>query len=90
MKAGERAQAMARAYNVREGLTAADDVLPPRMAEPIESTAIDGWRIDPNDFLLARSLYYGMMGWDEETGVPKAWKLHELGIGWAADLLDEV
>ena len=88
MKAGERAQTMARAYNVREGLTSADDVLPPRMAEPIQSTAIDGWRIDPDEFLRARSLYYGMMGWDEETGVPKEWKLHELGIGWVADLIE--
>ncbi len=87
MKAGERALTMARAYNVREGFTAADDVLPPRMAEPIESTAIDGWRIDPDEFLRARSLYYGMMGWDEQTGVPKEWKLHELGIGWVAGLL---
>jgi len=88
MKAGERAQTLARSFNVREGLTAADDVLPPRMAEPIRSTAIDGWRIDPEEFFRARSLYYGMMGWDEETGVPKAWKLHELGIGWVADLIE--
>ena len=88
MKAGERALTLARAYNVREGFTAANDVLPPRMAEPIESTAIDGWRIDPEEFMRARSLYYGMMGWDEETGVPKEWKLHELGIGWVAGLID--
>jgi hypothetical protein len=47
MKAGERSLTMAWAYNVREGFTAADDVLPPRMAEPIESTAIDGWRDQP-------------------------------------------
>ena len=87
MKIGERAQTLARAFNVREGLTTEHDVLPPRMAEPIRSTAIDGWRIDPEEFLRARSLYYGMVGWDEETGVPKAWKLHELGIGWVADLM---
>ena len=88
MKAGERMQTLARAFNVREGLTEADDVLPPRMAEPIVSTAIDGWRIEPEEFMRARSLYYGMMGWDEETGVPKEWKLHELGIGWVADLIE--
>jgi len=88
LKAGERVLTMARAFNVREGFTADDDVLPPRMAEPIDSEPIDRWRIDPDDFLEARSLYYGMMGWDETTGVPKGWKLHELGLGWVADLIE--
>jgi hypothetical protein len=26
------------------------------------------------------------MGWDEQ-GVPTAWKLHEVGVGWVADEL---
>jgi aldehyde:ferredoxin oxidoreductase len=30
------------------------------------------------------SVYYGMMGWDPQTGVPTEGKLHELDIGWAA------
>jgi aldehyde:ferredoxin oxidoreductase len=28
--------------------------------------------------------FYGMMGWDPETGVPTSEKLEELGISWAA------
>jgi len=28
-----------------------------------------------------------MMGWDEQTGILTAWKLHELGTGWVADEL---
>ena len=88
MKVGERALAMARAFNVREGFTADDDVLPPRMFEPLPAVGRDAWSIDRGAFLHARSLYYGMMGWDEETGVPKTWKLHELGIGWVAEELD--
>jgi aldehyde:ferredoxin oxidoreductase len=28
-----------------------------------------------------------MMGWDEQTGVPREAKLHELGIGWVVDEL---
>ncbi len=87
MKAGERALTMARAFNVREGLTADDDVLPPRMAEPLKAAAVDGWRIDPEELVKARSLFYGMMGWDEQTGVPREAKLHELGIGWVVDEL---
>jgi aldehyde:ferredoxin oxidoreductase len=58
------------------------------MLEPIQSPVIDGWRIDPDEFLRARSLYYGLMGWDEETGVPKRWKLHELGIDWVAEEIE--
>ncbi|RJS87937.1 hypothetical protein CW705_09760 [Candidatus Bathyarchaeota archaeon] len=30
-------------------------------------------------------MYYRMMGWDEETGVPTRGKLEELGIGWVAE-----
>jgi aldehyde:ferredoxin oxidoreductase len=87
LKAGERALTMARAFNVREGLTAEADVLPVRMSEPLKAAAIDGWKIGPEELANARALYYGMMGWDEETGVPRAAKLHELGIGWVADQL---
>jgi len=90
VRAGERALTMARAFNLREGLTVADDVLPPRMsAEPLHAADYDGWTIDPKQLAEARSLYYGMMGWDEETGVPKAWKLHELDIGWVLDELPD-
>ena len=88
LRVAERAMTMARAFNLREGLTVADDVLPPRMNdEPLHAGDCDGWTIDPEQLAQARSLYYGMMGWDEETGVPKAWKLHELDIGWVIDEL---
>jgi len=89
VRAGERALTMARAFNLREGLTVADDVLPPRMSdEPLHAADYDGWTINPKELAKARSLYFGMMGWDEETGVPKAWKLHELDIGWVIDELE--
>ena len=29
--------------------------------------------------------FYGMMGWDMETGIPTRGKLAELGISWAAE-----
>jgi aldehyde:ferredoxin oxidoreductase len=32
-------------------------------------------------------MFYHMMGWDEQTGAPAPWKLHELGVGWIADQL---
>jgi hypothetical protein len=27
-------------------------------------------------------MFYGMMGWDRETGLPTSEKLQALGIGW--------
>ena len=41
------------------------------------------------DIAKALDLYYEMCGWDKETGAPTAGKLHELGIGWVAELLYE-
>ncbi|MFC2079138.1 aldehyde ferredoxin oxidoreductase family protein [Candidatus Bipolaricaulota bacterium] len=87
MKAGERALTMARAFNMREGLTAADDVLPKRMSEPLKAAAVDNWKIDPEELKQARSLYYEMMGWNRETGIPTEGKLYELGIGWVVEEL---
>ncbi|NQU97090.1 MAG: hypothetical protein HQ548_05545, partial [Chloroflexi bacterium] len=30
-------------------------------------------------------MFYGVMGWDEETGIPTRAKLGELGVSWAAE-----
>ncbi len=85
-KAAERLVTMARAFNVRQGFTPADDRLPPRMAEPLGP----GEPIDPAALKAALPLYYEMMGWDPITGVPRAAKLYELGIGWVTGLLEDV
>jgi aldehyde:ferredoxin oxidoreductase len=83
-KAAERLVTMARAFNVRQGFTPADDRLPPRMAEPLGP----GAPIDPAAVEAALPLYYEMMGWDPVTGVPRAAKLYELDIGWVTSLLE--
>jgi len=81
VKAGERGITMARAFNVREGLTTRDDVLPERLHQPLKSGSYKGFAIDKKEFAKAKNLYYEMMGWDEE-GIPKKGKLVELGIEW--------
>ena len=86
-KAAERLVTMARAFNVRQGFTPADDRLPPRMAEPLGPDG-PGEPIDPAAIEAALPLYYEMMGWDPATGVPRAAKLYELDIGWVASLLE--
>ncbi len=75
---------MARLFNYREGFTAADDSLPPRMFEAFTDGPLEGERIDPDEFETAKKLYYQMAGWDTETGAPTPGKLAELDLVWAA------
>ncbi len=83
IKVGERSQNMARLFNLREGLTAADDSLPPRMFQPLENGALKGEAINREEFEASKRLYYEMAGWDPATGVPTRGKLAELDLLWA-------
>jgi aldehyde:ferredoxin oxidoreductase len=90
-KGAERMVTLARAFNVRQGFTPADDRLPPRMAEPLGSDGAGdpvSAPIDPAAVEAALPLYYEMMGWDPETGVPRPAKLYELDVGWVTELLE--
>ncbi|MBI2940271.1 MAG: aldehyde ferredoxin oxidoreductase family protein [Chloroflexi bacterium] len=82
LKVGERADTMARLFNLREGLTAADDRLPDRMFEPLENGPLEGQALDRDEVQRAITLYYQMMGWDEQ-GRPTPAKLAELDLEWA-------
>ncbi len=84
MRSGERADAMARIFNMREGFTPEDDKLPPRMFEPLPGP-LDGERIDPEQFEQAKAAYYQMAGWSPETGWPTPTRLMELDIEWAGE-----
>lgn len=84
MKVGERALTLARCFNIREGIGAAEDRLPGRIHEPFADGRLAGVGVDREAFAAAVRLYYAMLGWDEETGVPAPGKLAELGIEWAA------
>jgi aldehyde:ferredoxin oxidoreductase len=84
LRQGERVATMARVFNLREGLTAADDQLPRRFFSPAPQGALKGAGIDPEAMNRAKRTFYILMGWDPVTGVPMQEKLEELGIGWAA------
>lgn len=80
IKAGEKGSQMARVFNVRHGCGKEWDRLPERMFEPLEGGGPYGdVAIDKKDFEDALSLYYQMMGWDEEGQVTKG-KLAELDL----------
>ncbi len=86
-KAGERVYTMARAFNAREGLDAAQDRLPERFFERFKAGPSANNHIDPEIFNQALITFYQMMGYDTCTGAPLPWKLHELGVGWIANVL---
>ena len=79
LSVGERANTMARLFNLREGFSAADDTLPTRLFEPLQNGALEGVAIDRAEFGRALQGYYEMAGWDEQ-GVPTPEKLAELGL----------
>lgn len=79
VKVGERAYNLARVFNVREGVTRADDNLPPRLLEePLPEGPAAG-KVNEN---LPEMLdkYYELRGWDKSTGKPTPEKLRELGL----------
>jgi len=76
-----------RGTGLREGLTAEEDRLPERSYGPTRGGALADGGIDREELREAIHTYYGMMGWDRETGVPTVEKLQELGVGWAVEHL---
>ena len=89
MKVGERALALTRIFNAREGFTAKDDYLPERLYKGVSSGPLKGKGIDKAAMQEAIQTYYKMAGWDPERAVPTPEKLQELDLGWAVEELDK-
>jgi aldehyde:ferredoxin oxidoreductase len=78
-RVAERVLTTARLFNVREGLSAADDVLPERFFQPKTDGALSDKGLDRAKLEKAKSFYYTLMGWDDK-GVPLPEKVEELYI----------
>jgi aldehyde:ferredoxin oxidoreductase len=77
IKAGERIWNLERLYNNREGFTAKNDTIPPRLLTEAPTTGPSkGWVSHLEPMLKE---YYRTRGWDEH-GVPKPKKMAELGL----------
>ena len=89
MKIGERAMAMARAYNYREGFRPADDRLPDRFYEPHTQGDADNKLpgIDRAKAQQALQTLYRLRGYDAATGAPTRATLEDLDIAWVADAI---
>jgi len=78
-KSGERVYNLQRIFNLREGLTRADDNLPKRLLEdPLPEGPAEGHVVDLEPLLDA---YYEYRGWDKK-GIPTQDKLKELELDW--------
>ena len=85
---GERLINLTRAFNVREGITRKDDVLPKRLMEKPHPTG------PTKDMLITKEMldkmlneYYSLRGWDVNTGIPTKNKLIEVGLSDVAEEL---
>ncbi|MGD8738292.1 MAG: aldehyde ferredoxin oxidoreductase C-terminal domain-containing protein, partial [Anaerolineae bacterium] len=77
---GARAQTLARLFNLREGLAAADDRLPKRVMQAFDKGPIEGSGISDQDFDWFKHHFYERMGWDPESGQPTDECLRNLGL----------
>jgi len=85
MKTVERGLTLSKLFNLREGFTEFEDVLPKRMRTPQTKGDKESY-VDPVKYEAVKKLYYSMLGWDER-GVPTWTRLVELDMEWAAPYL---
>jgi aldehyde:ferredoxin oxidoreductase len=85
---GERIYTVERAFNVREGFSRKDDILPSRfLTETPKSGPVKG-HIFEMDMMLDD--YYEARGWDKKTGNPTRTALESLGLTCVADELEKI
>ncbi|MFH1134929.1 MAG: aldehyde ferredoxin oxidoreductase family protein [Pseudomonadota bacterium] len=78
--AGERIWNLCRLFNLKAGLTAADDRLPEKiMRQALQKGPHAGRVLAEDDFGQMLQTYYRLRGWNEQ-GVPGDAKLRELGL----------
>ena len=74
---GERIWNLERLFNLRAGLSRADDTLPPRMLTTPAPSGVAKGRVSELDTMLPQ--YYELRGWNDE-GQPSASTLQRLGL----------
>jgi aldehyde:ferredoxin oxidoreductase len=80
MRVAERVLTTARLFNIREGFSADDDLLPERFFQPKTDGVLSGEiSLNRAEMEKAKRHYYNLMGWDE-NGVPLPERVEELYI----------
>lgn len=77
IKIGERINNLTRLFNLREGITASDDNLPPRLLkDTLQEGPSKGQTVPLEEMLME---YYLIRGWDK-NGIPTTVKLQQLEL----------
>jgi len=90
LKIGERIYNVERAFNIREGITRKDEILPKRYKAPITYGPAKGLRMESDELCSMLDEYYELRGWDRSTGVPTENKLKKLGLSNIAYELEQL
>ena len=77
LEIGERTMNLKRAFNIRCGITAKDDILPPALLKPLTSGTNEGKA--PNLQAQLRE-FYEFSQWDPKTGKPLPETIKSLGL----------
>jgi aldehyde:ferredoxin oxidoreductase len=85
LKAAERSLTMARCFNLREGMTSDADTLPEHFFDSIFRSK-DLEPLNKYYFLQSKELFYDMMGWTRDKGIPSQGTLERLDIDWIGNL----
>ena len=81
VKVGERVLNLQRLFNVREGFSRKDDLLPKRvLSMPAFGTYMDNPDCVIKNYNLLLDEYYRACGWEIETGIPGRKKIEELEL----------
>jgi aldehyde:ferredoxin oxidoreductase len=81
---GERIWTLTRLFNVREGVSRADDALPATLREPLSSGPNAGEAVDEERFEAMLDAYYCERGWGTD-GRPTRETVERLGLGETVD-----
>jgi aldehyde:ferredoxin oxidoreductase len=86
----QRGYMVERAFGVREGITAKDDIPPKKFFRTVPSGPQKGTRLDKQKFKKLLKIYYQKRGWDVETGIPTVERLEALGLKEVANEIERV
>lgn len=80
-KFGQRVDTLTRLFNIREGFSRKDDILPPKFWSAQTTGKAEGRKafVDEKDFERSLDMYYDMRGWDS-IGVPTQETIEDLGL----------
>ncbi len=79
LQTGERGLQLTRLFNVRQGFTKEDDMLPDRFFTPFIQGSNEA-SLSTDGFAVARQAYYEILGWEGSEGSPSRGRMLALGL----------